>query len=222
MKSEVNKKGRKVKEKGYDSIFAKRLRELLSVKEERGFTLSSMADEIKIARQTLSKYRNGDTNPDIDVLKKIATYFNVSADYLIGVSDVASLDADLKSSCKYTGLTELAVKKLHELKYNNNNDNYSNYPCSEIASLIISDDKFVEEVSRYICYDKYKVEIKVPIDGIIDISDKPIKISLEGETVVIRKGSNYVTNILEDSFYEDICLKIRELKEKYLENKKGE
>lgn len=77
-----NKKGRKKKEIGSDLIFAVRLRELL---EEKEITQSILATAIGVSRQSVGQWKNGKTVPDILDLQKLAKFFNVSADYLIGI-----------------------------------------------------------------------------------------------------------------------------------------
>lgn len=47
-----------------------------------------LASELGITQQMLSKYERDVTLIKVDVLKKIAKYFNVTTDYLLGVSDV--------------------------------------------------------------------------------------------------------------------------------------
>ena len=63
----------------------------------------------------LSKYERDITLIKVDILKKIAEYFNVSTDYLLGLSNVKSTDTELKGVCEYTGLTEKAVAVLKNL-----------------------------------------------------------------------------------------------------------
>lgn len=216
------KKGRKPKEKHYNSTFASNLRRILNEEEKKGITLSAIAEELGVNRQSLAQYRDGNNVPDVEILKRISERFNVSADYLIGISTVNSFDTDFKTSCKYTGLSELAVSRLHELCKKGDVGDLTDYPYSDIISLMIFDDKFLETVSRYLCFDKDKIIIKVAHDGMIDISEYPIEISIDGKPVVIRKGSNYVVGFLEESLCEDVYLRIRRLKEIYLNNKRGE
>lgn len=47
-----------------------------------------MAAELGITQQMLSKYEKDVTIIKVDILKKLAEYFNVTTDYLLGVSDV--------------------------------------------------------------------------------------------------------------------------------------
>lgn len=58
------------------------------LREKRGLIQEIHAAELGITQQMLSKYERDVTLIKVDILKKIATYFNVTTDYLLGVSDV--------------------------------------------------------------------------------------------------------------------------------------
>ena len=58
------------------------------LREKRGLIQEILATELGITQQMLSKYEKDVTLIKVDILKKIATYFNVTTDYLLGVSDV--------------------------------------------------------------------------------------------------------------------------------------
>ena len=58
------------------------------LREKRGLIQEILAAELGITQQMLSKYERDVTLIKVDILKKIATYFNVTTDYLLGVSDV--------------------------------------------------------------------------------------------------------------------------------------
>ena len=62
-----------------------RIKEL---RKKRGLMQQRLASELGITQQMLSKYAKDVTLIKVDVLKKIAKYFNVTTDYLLGVSDV--------------------------------------------------------------------------------------------------------------------------------------
>lgn len=113
-----------------------RIKEL---RENRRLIQAILALELNITQQSLSKYERDITTIKIDILKKIAKYFNVTTDYLLGVSDVKR---DLQGQMKmnkdmdeyydlievYKGLDKYdrelvwsilqAVKKTHEKRKN--------------------------------------------------------------------------------------------------------
>ena len=59
------------------------LRELL---EERGVTQKELAKELCLAVSTIGNYANNQREPDYSVLKQIASYFQVTTDYLLNYS----------------------------------------------------------------------------------------------------------------------------------------
>ena len=61
--------------------FAETLRQLI---ENSEISQKQLADEIKMSPSTLANYVQGSRNPDYDTLMAIATYFNVTTDYLLG------------------------------------------------------------------------------------------------------------------------------------------
>ena len=65
-------------------IFSNRLKELMKDKEINSVMLSK---EIKIPRASITNWLICRRSPQIDALYKIAEYFNVSIDYLLGRED---------------------------------------------------------------------------------------------------------------------------------------
>ena len=71
-------------EKGYDSVFATRLRNIL---DKRKITQKALSEQTGISRTSIGYYVNGTNVPDALGLAKIAKSLNVSADYLLGLSE---------------------------------------------------------------------------------------------------------------------------------------
>lgn len=67
------------------------------LRQKRGVIQEILAAELGITQQMLSKYERDITLIKVDTLKKIAAYFNVTTDYLLGVSDVKR---DIKGQMK--------------------------------------------------------------------------------------------------------------------------
>ena len=64
--------------------FSKRLKEL---RLNNGLTQKDLAKAIEVGRTTISEYESGKIVPKQEGLLKIANHFNVSVDYLTGVSN---------------------------------------------------------------------------------------------------------------------------------------
>lgn len=99
------------------SVFATRLREVM---RERNESQSSLTEKISkyipLQRQTLSLYMNGQSKPDTERLTAICKALSVSADYLLGMHDVKSINLEIEDIAHKTGLYEDTVKCLISCK----------------------------------------------------------------------------------------------------------
>lgn len=60
-----------------------------------------LAAELNVTQAMVSKYELGTSEPDIDTIKRIAVFFNVSSDYLLEISeDKISLPSNLSEEEK--------------------------------------------------------------------------------------------------------------------------
>lgn len=91
------------------SRFQRRLRELM---EQNKATQQAVASAIGIKRQSVAQYLDGQTLPVVDKLDALAEYFGVSADYLLGRTDVKTPDISTRAICDKTFLSERAVEHL--------------------------------------------------------------------------------------------------------------
>lgn len=57
---------------------------IVKLRKEKGITQAELANALGISRAALSLYEIEKREPDIDTLIKLALYFNVSVDYLLG------------------------------------------------------------------------------------------------------------------------------------------
>ena len=53
------------------------------VRKQRNLNQLKVALDLNISREALSHYENGKRNPDVQMLKRMSKYFNVSIDFLI-------------------------------------------------------------------------------------------------------------------------------------------
>ena len=85
-----------------------RIRDL---REDRDLKQTDVAKATGIDQRTISNYENGKTIPDAYALIKLADFFGVSVDYLLG-----RVDMDLYTEKRRTALIESIQKELEELK----------------------------------------------------------------------------------------------------------
>ena len=65
-------------------IFAKKLKDL---RLEKNLNQSQIADLLGVTYFTVGKWENSKAEPSFDTLKKLAEFFDVSTDYLLGLED---------------------------------------------------------------------------------------------------------------------------------------
>ena len=74
---------------------------LYECREKTGMKQADVARALNVQRQQISYYENDSRQPDLDRLKELARLYGVSTDYLLGITDVASIDTNLKAVCEY-------------------------------------------------------------------------------------------------------------------------
>ncbi|MBO4572443.1 MAG: helix-turn-helix transcriptional regulator [Clostridia bacterium] len=74
------------------NLFVVRLKELLV---NKGKLQKDVCVELGISKQKLSKWKTGYNEPSLDELIMIASYFDVSVDYLLGLEDDSGTKTDI-------------------------------------------------------------------------------------------------------------------------------
>ena len=104
--------------------FSYRLTVLL---DEHNMSQTQLAKKVGTTNVTICRYINGERIPRIDVVSKIASVFNVSLDYLLGISEnvdtenlTKNQDVDIailmKSLYSLDGNTHLSTKQIEMIK----------------------------------------------------------------------------------------------------------
>lgn len=96
-----------------DSNIASRLGNAI---QSAALSRKALAAESGVSEPSISQYLSKAREPTVDNLVRLATALNVSADYLLGLSDVQTPDADLQAINRITGLSEQAITTLQKRK----------------------------------------------------------------------------------------------------------
>lgn len=213
-----------------NKAFAERL---TALRENTGKKRQEVADDLKISRASLEYYEKGKRKPDIEVLVRLADYYGVSTDYLLGLSDVSTTDKDIKFICNYTGLSETSVKIL-----NSANDLFKleymqviNFLIEEIGlsyanETIEINENVIGKIADYFFYDyaAEKQNVCVTSFGKIYSSKK------EFENNIMDSNKKYYftkyhmvpsNKLLNSYFLEQINEFLKKSKQKYVDNRKG-
>ncbi|MCI6651807.1 MAG: helix-turn-helix domain-containing protein [Ruminococcus sp.] len=149
-----------------ENITVIRFRELVNKEKSRESIAKKMTEQgLNCNTSTITKHYNGDRTISTEYVIKYAKYFGVSTDYLLGLSDVASTDIEIKAICEYTGLTEEALKNItyedfiveftNDL-FTNNNMHYFIVLGHEIDKYLLSCAKEIGDYREIICNKSYK------------------------------------------------------------------
>lgn len=109
---------RKRQEKCENLCFAQRFSSLRS-----GKTQSEFAELLDISRPTVGFYESGERIPDAITLGRIARICNVSADWLLGLSDVKSVEQSIQVAAATLGISGKAAENLARISTETEDDN---------------------------------------------------------------------------------------------------
>ena len=94
-------------------MLTKRLTEL---REKNKISKKDIAQNLKISLRSYQRYEKGERNPDSDILLKIAILFNVSTDYLLGLTNNSRIsNSIIKTNQKYSDAALAIAKKYDDV-----------------------------------------------------------------------------------------------------------
>lgn len=79
------------------------------LREERKLSQAELADIVGLAQSSIGNYERGIRSPDADTIVRLANFFNVSADYLLCITDY---DKGVQAPKGGLGLQEQAIERL--------------------------------------------------------------------------------------------------------------
>ena len=190
-------------------VFPERLSDLM---KEKGLTQQNLADSLGVKRQTISLYKSGQSMPDAKTLRDLAEYFNVSSDYLLGLSDVQSADISVKGICENTGLSVEAVEMLCSLKKLDFAD------CSETLNRIFHYELHSDELGEAYSSVLFLITLYFKYSGntenrIIDTNDLIFTYNSTHKRPADAGGFKLNGRFVENAILEEIKQSLRRIKD---------
>lgn len=220
------------------------------LREQAGESQEQLAVALNVPnRETITRWENGSRDLKREHIIAIARHFNVSSDYLLGLSDISSTNEDIKIACNVTGLSEKSIDVLiaarkHPSLWNVETVNLileSEYDFISLYDLPLVEVRKRAEESK--CRDIISYEQKIRgvlslIENYITLSDtssrnfyitKDGKLSVNDfnkndDIISTLKYLSQVSNINENEiksqiFLNEICSKLKEIKDKFLKER---
>ena len=94
-----------------NKIIGQKINTLLA---EKNLNQKDLAKELGVQDNVVSYWCKGTRKPNYTQIIQMSNIFNVSSDYLLGITETQTRDKDLQYICDYTGLNEETVKFLNE------------------------------------------------------------------------------------------------------------
>ena len=170
-------------------IFQTRLKAL---RIKSGLTKKELAEKMGLSTESLSNYETGRRTPSIIVAADMAKCFDVSLDYLTGLSDNNGTSVEQRMMLDYTGLDQEALNRLHSIR------NESDSARIGVTMFLKSSSTEVFELINNIAFQKLKHHMfelaiikRFFIESNISIDD----------TVLLENGSD----IFYSRLYIDKC-----------------
>ena len=91
-------------------IFAENLEDLIQAKKLEKVTIKQIAEGSGVPTGSISKYQNDVAEAGISSLVKLARYFGVSTDFLLGLSDIETYRKDIIITHKTTGMPQETIE----------------------------------------------------------------------------------------------------------------
>lgn len=187
--------------------FAKRLLEVRGNMSQAEF-----AQRLGVSRGSIGLYEQGKRLPDIEVLRNIAEQFNVSCDWLVGLTDTKVIEPDIKAVCKVTGLTEENVnlmlvlqkydKTIKEHSSQMNQDKFTYIDVFNIILKSLDDANFIKNAHECLnkFSDDYKQDLNDYIEDSLDFESELIEKYPDTIDYIINAGGAILTKTEYDDF----------------------
>lgn len=198
---------------------------------KKGETQRELAIAIGVEKDTINRWESAKRGIKAQDIAKLAQHFNVSADYLLGISEIATVNTDIKMIHDYTGLSTEAINNLRFLSFKKGKDRYLldgftvNDYCTPISFLdrVLSDKELPSICSTFaktikglensdLLYEYFGIDkSKLTKSDPISISEKTIALGVLQLTyakeifsdMLGRIAHDYINHCKESNHFDD-------------------
>lgn len=178
-------------------ILAERLEELIDEKLDTDYklTLPKQCEQMNLSYQTLRKYTNSISNCSIANLSKIADYYGVSTDFLLGRTNIKSPNADIQAVCNTIGLSETAILLLQKW---NKSDDKTRFYCSYLSAILENPEfeSVLNEIGKILVESRVEGKLYHPDTSFEDL-DNTLNAQMAKLWIIQKKFTEIIENMSE-------------------------
>ena len=124
------------KAKVYDSNIGEKANTSLAQRLQTLITnTQELAKYLGCSIQAVNQYKQGTAYPKVENLIKIADFYDISVDYLFGITEAPNRDTTVQAVCEYTGLSERSIQRLNSLK------NQDDKEAVQVIDMLLDDEQ---------------------------------------------------------------------------------
>ena len=187
-------------------MITKRIKEL---REDIGLTIKALAEELGLNVATLSTYERGTREPSINTIIQLAKYFNVTSDYLLGISDNKTQENAVIG--KELGLSDMSIAKLTEI---NSSEELDSINYIKSVNSLIESEKAVRNISGYFNSKSFYVLKEDSLDYVSKGTLYTTRGSKSKGDLTFEEYSD--PELIEGAYLMTIQRVLRDIKQKYI------
>lgn len=115
-------------------MFGKKLKFL---RERNGLTQEQLANKFNLLKSSISMYENNVRLPNVEIIKDLANYFNVSIDYLLDNEEKNKIDEELKEK-------EVLKKALQKSGFMKSNEDLTDEELDRLMKFVNANKEFLK------------------------------------------------------------------------------
>ncbi len=172
---------------------------ILKKRKEKNITQEELAEFMMVTKASVSKWETGQSYPEILLLPKLATFFNISLDELIGYEPQLSLEQIKRIYLDFENrVTKMNVEKIMEEVKDTAKQYYSCFNLLYYMSLFILNhcNLFEDASKRNLYLESTNIFLKRVIDLTEDINIKENSVNLRAACLISLGKSEEALDIL--------------------------
>ena len=113
-------------------------RKLRFLREQIGLTQEQLANKFNLMKSSISMYENNMRIPNVELIKELANFFNVSIDYLLDNATNNTKDEELKEQ-------EALKNALKKSGFMNNDEDLTKEELERVMKFVNANKEFLKE-----------------------------------------------------------------------------